>query len=322
MQIFARVVELGSFNRAAEALGLSRARASEAVQALERSLGARLLHRSTRRLSLTDDGRVYYERVRVILADVAEAEASARGSRGSPQGRLRVDMPVALGRLFLLPELPKLFKRHPALEIELRLENRSIDLTREGIDCAVTYGEPLDHELVARRIASTHLVTCASPAYLSRRGTPRTPEALSEHACVAFLGVATGRPSPWEFLREGTRVTHAPHGNLAVNSMEACVDAAAEGLGVTQVLSAVAHEAIRARRLKPLLMDVAADGPGLYVVYAPNQQASARLRVFIDFVRELFSEVDAHFGGLLRAAQSDRPQRAEARATKRRSLRA
>lgn len=313
MQIFARVVELGSFSRAAQAVGLSRARASEAVQALERALGAKLLHRSTRRLSLTDDGRAYYERVRIILADVAEAEAGAQGSRGTPHGRLRVDMPVALGRLFLLPELPKLFKRYPGLEIELRLENRSVDLAREGIDCAISYGEPLDRELVARRIASTHLVTCAAPSYLARHGTPRTPEALSKHACVAFLGLATARPSPWQFLRDGATVSHAPRGNLAVNSMEACVDAAAAGLGVTQVLSSVAHEAIRARRLTPLLMDLAAPGPPLYVVYAPNQQASARLRVFIEFVRELFSAMDADFGGLVRAAQSTRsavPKRA------------
>jgi LysR family transcriptional regulator for bpeEF and oprC len=293
MQIFARVAERGSFTQAASAVGLSRARVSEAVQALERALGARLLHRSTRRLSLTDDGRAYYERVRRILDDVAEADALVHGSRASPRGKLRVDMPVALGRLFVLPELPKLFKKHPGLELELRLENRSVDLSREGVDCAVTYGEPLDRELVARRIGSTHLVTCASKTYLARRGVPRTPEALTEHACVAFLGVATARPSVWEFSRNGARVTHTPRGSLAVNSMEACVDAAAAGLGVTQVLSSVAHESIRVGRLAPVLMDVAAEGPALYVAYPPNQQASARLRVFIDFVRELFSAMDA-----------------------------
>lgn len=317
MQIFARVVELGSFSQAAKAVGLSRARASEAVQALEAALGARLLHRSTRRLSLTDDGRAYYERVRRILADVAEADAAVHGSRQSPRGRLRVDMPLALGRLFVLPELPKFFKKYPELELELRLENRSIDLTREGVDCAISYGEPLDRELVARRIASTHLVTCASPAYLARHGVPTTPEALDAHACVAFLGVATARPSPWEFWRDGARVTHSPRGSLAVNSMEACVDAAAAGLGVTQVLSSVAHESIRARRLRPVLMDVAAEGPPLHVVYAPNQQASARLRVFIEFVRQLFSAMDSHMADLVRTARNG-----NRRARKRQSLKA
>lgn len=309
MQIFARVVELGSFSQAARAVGLSRARASEAVQALERALGARLLHRSTRRLALTDDGRAYYDATRRILADVAEAEAAISGSPESPRGKLCVDVPVALGRLFLLPALPKLFRRYPGLELELRLENRSIDLTREGVDCAVSYGEPLDRELVARRIATTHLVTCAAPTYLTRHGTPRTPEALTQHQCVAFLGVATARPTPWEFIRDGARVTHAPRGNLAVNSMEACVDAAAAGLGITQVLSSVAHDAIRNGRLKALLMDVAAPGPPLYIVYAPNRQASARLRAFIAFVQQLFSEHDTHFDNLVRAAQEVAPRR-------------
>jgi LysR family transcriptional regulator for bpeEF and oprC len=304
MQIFARVVELGSFTRGAAALGLSRARTSEAIQSLERALGARLLHRTTRRLSLTDDGRAYYERTRRILADVAEAEAEVSGSRSRPRGKLRVDMPVALGRLFLLPELPALFRRHPGLELELRLENRNIDLTREGVDCAITYGEPPDHELVARRIATTHLITCAAPEYLARRGVPRTPEALQTHQCVAFLGLGTARPVPWEFSRSGTRVTHAPRGNLAVNSMEACVDAAAAGLGVTQVLSSVAHEAVLRKRLLPLLMDVAAAGPPLFVVYPPNQQASARLRAFIAFAQQLFRELDSHFEELVRAAQA------------------
>lgn len=304
MQIFARVVELGSFTQAASALGLSRARASEAVQSLEHALGARLLHRTTRHLSLTDDGRAYYERTRRILGDVAEAEAQASGSRRSPRGRLRVDMPVALGRLFLVPALPTLFRRHPGLEIELRLENRSIDSTREGVDCAISYGEPLDHELVARRIAGTHLVTCAAPAYLARRGVPRTPEALESHQCVAFLGVTTARPSPWEFVRAGARVTHAPRGRLAVNSMEACVDAAAAGLGVTQVLFSVARDAIRSGRLTPLLMGAAAPGPPLFVVYPPNQQASARLRVFIAFAEQLFSEIDTHFKELRSSAEA------------------
>ena len=195
MRVFARVAELGSFARAAEALALSRARVSEAVAGLERALGARLLHRTTRRLALSDDGRAFYERAARILADVDEAEALVTRGRSQARGRLRVDMPMALARLHVVPALPRLLARHAGLELEVRLENRAIDLVAEGIDCAISYGPPADTELVARRIGTTHLVTCAAPSYLARHPAPRTPEALARHNAIAFLSLATGRPA-------------------------------------------------------------------------------------------------------------------------------
>jgi LysR family transcriptional regulator for bpeEF and oprC len=307
MRVFARVAELGSFARAADALELSRARVSEAVAGLERALGARLLHRTTRRLSLTDDGRAYYERCAHILADVDEAEALVVGSREAPRGRLRVDMPMALARQFLVPALPRLLARHPELQLEVRLENRAIDLVAEGVDCAISYGEPLDTGLVARRIGTTHLVTCASPAYLARRGAPRAPDDLARHDCVAFLALATGRPAEWVFERRGARATHRPTGNLAFNSMEACVEAAAAGLGMTQVLSALAHDAIVTGRLAVVLLDAAAEGPPLYVVYPPTRQLSARIRAFAEFAAEVFAEADAGWRDIVAAAGARRP---------------
>lgn len=293
MQVFARVVELGSFAQAASALSLSRARTSEAVQALEAALGTRLLHRTTRRLSLTDDGRAYYERVSRILSDIAEAETEIVRSRGSARGLLRVDLPVALARLFVVPNLPALLKRHPELELELRLENRSIDLTREGVDCVISYGAPQDTELVAQRLATTHLVTCAAPSYLERRGVPSEPSELARHTSIAFLSLSTARPTAWQFLREGNPFSREPRGNLAFNSMEACVDAAIAGLGMTQVLSSVAHTAIREGKLVPLLVDFASPGPTLFLAFPPNRHASARLRAFAQFARDVFAPVDA-----------------------------
>jgi LysR family transcriptional regulator for bpeEF and oprC len=293
MQVFVRVVELGSFARAADALELSRARASEAVRSLEGALGARLLHRTTRRLSLTDDGRAYYERASRILSDLAEAEAEVAGSRSSPRGRLRVDMPVALARLFLVPQLPLLLRKHPELELEIRLENRAIDLSREGVDCAITYGEPLDRDLVAKRLSQTHLVTCGAPSYLARRGVPRKPSDLGRHSCIAFLSVSTARPTPWEFSNDGGKLLHRPLGNLAFNSMDACLDAASAGLGLTQVLSSVAHAAIEEGKLEPVLMDYVSAGPTLFLAYPPNLQASARLRVFAEFATQVFAQADS-----------------------------
>ena len=302
MRVFARVAELASFARAADALDLSRARVSEAVAALERNLGARLLHRTTRRLSLTDDGRAYYERCARILADLDEAEALVARSREAPRGRLRVDMPMALARLFLVPALPRLLARHPELALEVRLENRAVDLVAEGVDCAISYGEPSDTSLVARRIGTTHLVTVAAPAYLARRGAPRAPDDLARHDCIAFLALATGRPADWVFARAGERVLHRPAGSLAFNSMEACVEAAAVGLGVTQVLSSLAHAAIVAGRLAPVLLDGAAEGPPLYIVYPPSRQLSARIRAFAAFAAEVFDEADAGWRDIVAAA--------------------
>jgi LysR family transcriptional regulator for bpeEF and oprC len=317
MQVFARVVELGSFSRAATALSLSRARTSEAVQALEAALGTRLLHRTTRRLSLTDDGRAYYERVTRILADVAEAETEIVRSRGSARGRLRVDLPVALARLFVVPKLKGLLKRHPELELELRLENRSIDLTREGVDCAITYGEPEDPELVAQRLATTHLVTCAAPSYLERRGVPREPSELARHNAIAFLALRPARPTAWRFVRDGAEFSEEPRGNLAFNSMEACVDAAVAGLGTTQVLSSVAHIAIREGKLTPLLVDFASPGPTLFLAFPPNRHASARLRAFAQFAKEVFAAVDA---GWQEIVALSRPKQAPLPATRARPI--
>lgn len=318
MRIFARVAELGSFARASDALALSRARVSEAVAGLERSLGARLVHRTTRRLALSDDGRAFYERVVRILADVDEAEAGVRRERSEPRGRLRVDMPMALARLVVLPALPRLLARHPEIQLEVRLENRALHLVAEGVDCAISYGPPSDTDLVARRLGTTHLITCASPEYLARHAAPRTPEALAAHNAIAFLALATSRPATWEFERAGVRRFYRPVGNLAFNSMEACVDAALAGLGITQVLSSLAHRAIVRGSLVPVLLDWATAGPSLYVVYPPNRQPSARVRAFIAFAAGVFAETDAGWNDIVaRDAEASRPRRSRSKVARR-----
>lgn len=307
MRVFVRVAELGGFARAAALLELSRARVSEAVAALERSLGARLLHRTTRRLSLTDDGRAYYERAVRILADLEEAEALVVRSGGAPSGRLRVDMPMALTRLFVVPALPRLLQRHPDLALEIRLENRPVDLLEEGVDCAISYGAPSNVDLVARRVGSTHLVTCAAPAYLRKRPPPKTPDELGRHDSIGFLSLSTGRPSEWQFERDGLKKGYRPASRLAFNSMEACVDAAEAGLGLTQVLSSLAHRAIAAGRLVPVLLEWAAEGPGIFLVYPPSRQQSGRMRAFAEFAGEVFREADFAFRDII--AEGGKPRR-------------
>lgn len=286
LRVFVRVAELGSFSRAAEVLDLSRARVSEAIQELEGELGTRLLHRTTRKVSLSDDGRLYYEHARRILLDLEEADALVVRAKTSARGRLRVAMPMGIARQFVVPSLPRLLRRHPELALEVRFENRAIDLVEEGVDCAVSYGEPKSDQLVARKVAATRLTTCASPAYLARRGTPRTLEDLAKHDSIAFLTLATSRPADWHFTVGRQRIERRPNAGLAFNSMEACVDAAEAGLGITQVLSTLAKPALTAHKLVPVLAEYTTGGPDLYLVYPPNREHSARLRVLLDFLSE------------------------------------
>jgi LysR family transcriptional regulator for bpeEF and oprC len=288
MRVFTRVAELGSFTRAASELGLSRARVSEAVSELEQALGARLLHRTTRRVSLSDDGRAYHERARQILADMDDAEAQLAGSRATVRGLLRVAMPMALARSYVVPALPRFLARHPELGLEVRLENRALHLLEDGVDCALSYGLPADAGLVAQSILSTHLATCASPTYLERRGVPREPAELAQHDCVSFLALDSARPTPWSFSSDGVSSGWQPRGQLGFNSMEACVEAAVAGLGITQVLSSLAQPALASRRLKAVLARHAAPGPSIYLVYPPHRQASPRLRALLGFLREVF----------------------------------
>lgn len=289
MQIFVRVAELGSFARAADALQLSRARVSEAIANLERALETRLVHRTTRVVRLSEEGRLYYERCVAILADIAAAEAALLGAREVARGKLRVHVPVALARAFLLPALPQFVASHPELTLEVRLENRAIDLLEEGLDCAVSYGAPRDTKLIARKLAGTTLLTCAAPRYLAERGTPLTPADLEQHECIPFLRASTA--SEWLFQQNAEPFTYGPRGRLAFNSMEACMDAAEAGLGIIQVLSVLAHRPLLAQTLIPLLGAWTADGPPLFLVYPPQRPPSARLRAFIDFARAAFADL-------------------------------
>jgi LysR family transcriptional regulator for bpeEF and oprC len=286
MRVFTTVAEFGSFTRAAGALELSRARASEAVSELERALGTQLLHRTTRRVVLSEQGRVYYERARQILLDLDDAEALVLGRKAPLRGVVRVGMPMALARSMVLPALPRLLAKHPELALEVRLENRSVQLLEDGLDCALSYGRPNDENLIAQLVMPTRLVTLASPRYLAKWGTPKLPADLAQHNSVGFLAPATARPAAWAFIESGARVLRRPRGNVAFNSMEACVEAAVAGLGVTQVLSSLVGRAVQDKALRVVLAGFAAEGPGIFVVYPPVAGKSARLRVVVEFLTE------------------------------------
>jgi LysR family transcriptional regulator for bpeEF and oprC len=293
MRVFSRVVELGSFARAADALDIARPSATTAVARLEKRLGVRLLHRTTRQLSLTEDGRVYYEACVRMLAELAETEDHLSRARRSPHGRLRVSIPTSLAHDAFMQNLPGFLARYPDLELELDVSNRAVNMVEEGIDCAVRAIDiPDDSTLVARHIADSHLVTCASPAYLKARGAPKSVAELAGHNCVRSVSASTGRVLDWKFEKDGEPASFTPKGNLAVNSFDAAAAAAARGIGIAQVPALLAIPLLRSRALRPLLLDWAARAPSVKVVYPSNRYLTAKVRAFADFVAETLAAGD------------------------------
>jgi LysR family transcriptional regulator for bpeEF and oprC len=303
MRTFARVVEHGSFARAADNLEISRPTATTAVAQLEKRLGVRLLHRTTRRLSLTDDGRTFYERCVRILGDIAETEDLLSSARSSPRGLLRVSTPHSFVHLIFFPALPRFLARYPDLNVEVVLTDRAVNLVEEGIDCAVRGVEiPDDSTLVARQVTGVRRVTCASPDYLAARGTPQSVADLERHNCVRFISPSTGRTIDWRFQKGDERIAFTPRGNIGVTSLEAAAAAAFNGIGIAQVPDSLVILPQWADRLRPVLPDWVAPAPPLKVVYPSNRYLTAKVRAFADFVSEIFPEkgwwpeIDARYG--------------------------
>jgi LysR family transcriptional regulator for bpeEF and oprC len=289
MEVFQWVVDLGSFSRAADRLDLSKATVTAHVAAIENRLGVRLLNRTTRKLSLTEDGSAYLEHVRRVLADVLETEDALSRARATPRGRLRVDMPVTLGRQHIVPALPRFAAQYPEIEIVATLDDRRIDLVEEGVDAAIRLGELEDSSFIARRVYSTGFVVCASPDYLSLHGTPATPEDLVHHRCLGFYNAATRRVIEWPFERAGQRFTLAPRGMLTVSNAEALVDAALAGAGIIGTLAMIVSRPLASGEVVPLLEDVRTSQElPISVIYPQNRHLSPKVRVFADFVAGLF----------------------------------
>jgi LysR family transcriptional regulator for bpeEF and oprC len=287
LQTFTRVVELGGFTKAAESLQLPKTTVSDLVQSLETHLGVQLLKRTTRRVTVTTDGAAFYERCVRILADLQDAEASVMHTRCALTGRLRVDMPGAFGRLFVIPHLPQLLARYPDLRLELGMGLRPVDMLEEGVDCAVRIGNQPDSSLVARRIGTMSFICCASPEYLQQHGTPQRPEDLSAHRCINFISSRTGRVLEWEFVREREKVQLTIDGILAVNDHDAYVVAGVMGLGIVKVANYVAQPYLESGQLTEVLAQWTAERVPILVVYPQSRHLSAKLRLFVDWVSEL-----------------------------------
>jgi LysR family transcriptional regulator for bpeEF and oprC len=292
MRVFTRIVELGGFARAADSLQMPRASVSILIKQLEAHLGVQLLLRTTRQVSLTLDGDAYYQRCVRLLADLEETEAAFSVARHNPRGTLRVDMPAGIGRLLVIPALPAFSARYPLIELEIGLNDRPVELIREGVDCVLRAGPPLDDSLVARPLALMQQVTCASPAYLARHGTPQHLDALAGHQIVEFFSSVTGKRYGLEFMVDGeVREIPLPKG-LAVNSADAYLAASEAGYGLVQAPYYHVARALRDGLLCEVLERVEAPPLALSALYPPHRHLSTRVRVFIDWLVELFARAD------------------------------
>ncbi|WP_194722666.1 LysR family transcriptional regulator [Noviherbaspirillum malthae] len=291
MQAFARVVEAGSFTKAALTLHMSRTTVTQLVQQLEARLRVKLLNRTTRKISLTADGAAYYERVVRLLAELHDAETSLPNASGVPMGRLRVDVPSPLARMILVPALPAFHAKFPDIQLDMGVSDRPVDLLGENVDCVVRGGELTDQSLMARRVGELQLRVFAAPSYLERAGTPSHPRDLehTHHRIVGFLWSRIGRPLQFAMRRDDERVTVQGRYVLAVDDGNAYLEAGLAGLGVLWLPDYMSKAHVERGELLPLFEDWHLDPMPLYVAYPPNRHVSIKLRVFIDWIVELMA---------------------------------
>lgn len=286
LEVFNKVVESASFSEAARQLGLSRAMASKHVQSLENRLGIRLLNRTTRRLSLTEAGSDFYNRTAQIVADLEDAEAKAADLHLTPRGVLKVNAPLSFALSQLGPILPAFLADHPEVQINLTLNDRIVDLVDEGYDMAIRVGRLADSSLIARKLARCRMALCASPGYLKRHGTPKTPEDLSRHNCLGYTYSA--RPNQWEFDGPAGHVTVPIKGNLLANNGDILRDAAIADEGIVIQPTFIVGSDLCAGKLVPLLPDWRVPDIAVYAVYPENRHVAAKVRSFVDFLVKRF----------------------------------
>lgn len=295
LQLFTRIVELSSFSRAAAVLNIPRATATHAIKALENRLGIRLLERTTRHVRPTVDGQAFYERCVFVLSELDDAESSLRHVASNPQGVLRVDMHGTHATKIVLPRIDEFRARYPGIELTASGGDRLVDLVQEGVDCVVRAGTPRDSTLVARPLAVMPQIICASPDYLKRFGTPQTPDDLATQQVVKFFS-STGTSSfPLELIIDGQIRPFDLDGWMAVNDAESYVVCALRGCGLIQVPRYHIEEALNDGRLVEVLRDYQSPGLSVSAMYPHHRHLSPRVRVFIDWLSEVYRD---RFGAL------------------------
>ena len=286
--VFVRVVDTGSFTKTADQLGLSRAVVSKYLNRLEARLGARLLHRTTRRLSLTEAGSALYERSRQALSQIEEVEQEIAKLQKAPRGTLKVNAPMSFGIMHIAPALPEFLARHPDMSVEMKLDDRIVDLIEEGFDLAIRISVLADSSMVARKLAPCRQAVCASPEYLAARGIPQTPEDLREHNCIVYTYAASA--NLWAITASDGRDVRVPvRGTLRVNNGIASRAAALKGVGIIMTPTFYVGDALRDGRLKAVVLtDHAARELSIYAVYPEHKYVSPKVRAFVEFFAKRF----------------------------------
>ncbi len=285
MAAFVKVVDTQGFSAAARALGVSKSLVSKYVASLEDRLGARLLNRTTRRLSLTDAGAAYYERCLRVLAETEEADRVVGRLQGEARGVLRINAPMSFGVLHLASALPDFARRHPELTVDLTLNDRLVDLVDEGYDVAVRIAPLADSRLVARRLAPSRRVVCGAPDYFARHGEPRHPGDLARHNCLIYTYAAV---EDWRLVGPKGAVSVRVNGRLRANNGEALLAALRAGLGVAMLPTFIVGPDLAAGRLRAVLTDWVDDAASVYAVYPHRRHLSTKVRLFVDFLAERF----------------------------------
>ncbi|EJC81001.1 transcriptional regulator [Rhizobium leguminosarum bv. trifolii WSM2297] len=291
MRVFCRVVERCSFTLAAEDTSLPRSTVTDAVKQLEARLGVRLLQRTTRHVSPTLDGEAYYQRCLSILGDIEDAEGAFAGAK--PKGMLRVDVHGTLARHFVLPSLPSFLETYPDIEFHMSEGDRLVDLVREGIDCVLRVGTPGDSDMIIRRVAMLDEITLASPAYIDAHGLPQHPDRLTGHRMVGFRSTGTGSPLPLEFIVDGVVREITIPATVTVNAAETYISAARMGLGMIQIPRYHAEKDLAEGTLIHVLEDFPLTPTPVSLLYPRNRQLSPRVRVFIDWLVQVFARQKA-----------------------------
>lgn len=286
-RIFARVVECASFTRAADTLGMPRSSVSAAVMELEARVGARLLHRTTRKVSATQDGLAFYERCLRLIADVEDAESLFHQTTALPSGRLRIDVPGRIGRLIIAPALPEFLEQYPDIDIDFGATDRAVNLVEEGVDCVLRVGPLSSSGMIARPIGKLPLINVASPNYLARHGRPQTPEDLGGHWAVNYASPSTSRIEDWEWVEDGVVRTLAMRSRVTANSAEAYIACCLAGLGLIQIPAYDVRPHVEAGELVEVMPGHQAEPMPMALLYPHRQHLSRRLQVFADWLEAL-----------------------------------
>jgi DNA-binding transcriptional LysR family regulator len=287
MRLLVRVIERRSFTAAAADLDIPRSTATEAIKQLERRLGVRLLERTTRVVTPTLDGETYYRRCLSILVEIEEAESAFQDAM--PRGLLRIDVHPMIARTFLIPHLPAFLDRYPQIDLHLGEGDRLVDLVREGVDCVIRAGEPTESGMIMRKLATLREMTCASPAYLLRHGTPASPDDLHEHRMIGYLSSRTNEIIPLEFT-EGTKLRYVTLASrVTVSGADAMAELARYGLGLIQAPRYRFTEDFAAGTLVEILTDFPPKPTPLFALYPQSRQLSPRVRAFVDWAVDIFA---------------------------------